>query len=468
MTDRVLTAAAVDLGASHGRVVLGSIGPDRLDTMVVHDFVNQPRQHRGHLRWDLDALLDGTIEGLAACDGLESIGVDSWAVDYGLLDADGRLLRDPVSYRDGRTDGVMDRLRSELGDKRIYDVTGLQFLPFNTLYQLASEQPDALDRADTLLLIPDLVVHRLTGAVGAERTNASTTQFYDATAGTWANDLLDAAGLPKGLLPDIHDPGTSRGRLLRLVRDRIGDNGSAEVRAIGSHDTASAVAAVPAEGADFAYISCGTWSLVGVELREPVISEDGRVANFTNEVGVNGTIRYLRNVMGLWPLQECLREWPGAELGVLLNEAAALPRRAVIDAEDADLIPPGGMPDRIRDICRRSDQPVPESRGEIVRCILDSLAVGHAKAVDDAERLSGQPVDVVHMVGGGSRNELLAQLTAEAAGRPVIAGPAEATALGNLVVQAWSAGVIASIADARALIARTQPLRRYTPRPQPR
>lgn len=466
MSDQVLTAAAVDLGASHGRVVRGTIGPDQLETAVVHEFVNQPRQHAGHLRWNVDALLAGTVDGLRQAGAVESIGIDSWAVDYGLLDADGQLLGDPVSYRDARTDGVMDRLRAELGDKRVYDVTGLQFLPFNTLYQLAAEPPELLTRASTLLLIPDLIVHRLTGVLGAERTNASTTQFYDVNTGTWANELLDAVGVPAGLLPDIHDPGRSHGRLRDRIRDHIGDEGGAVARAVGSHDTASAVVAVPARNPNFAYISCGTWSLVGVELPAPVISEDGRAANFTNEVGVDGTIRYLRNVMGMWPLQECLREWPDAELSSLLDEAARLPLRAVIDAEDPALIPPGGMAERIRGICRRAGQPIPDTRAEVVRCVLDSLAAGHAKAIENAGRLSGQPIEVVHMVGGGSRNDLLAQLTADATGRTVIAGPAEATALGNLITQAWSAGVLSSIEEARALIARTQPLTRFTPQPR--
>jgi rhamnulokinase len=464
-------AAAVDLGASSGRVVLGRVGADRLDAEVVHRFGNEPRRD-ATLRWDIDALLDGALDGLAAAlaaDGsLESVGVDSWAVDYGLLDADGRLLGAPVHYRDSRTDGIMDAVRSRIGDQRMYGITGLQFLPFNTVYQLLAEDHAQLRQAATLLMVPDLLTHALTGAVGAERTNASTTQMYDVSLGTWATELLDELDLPARILPDIHEPGTERGYLLPRVRERVGDPGRIQVRAAASHDTASAVAAVPATGENFAYISCGTWSLVGVELDRPVLSAESAAANFTNEVGVDGTIRYLRNVMGLWPLQECLREWePGdrVNLGGLLDAAGREPPlRSVIDPESAELLPPGDMVARIQKLCAQAGQPVPETKASVTRCILDSLAIGHARTVRDAMRLSGHRADVVHLVGGGAQNRLLAQLTADATGLPVLTGPVEATALGNLVVQARAAGVIGSRADARALIAATQPVERYEPR----
>ncbi|NDL58127.1 rhamnulokinase [Phytoactinopolyspora mesophila] len=474
MSDETFSAAAVDLGASSGRVVLGRIGPERLEADVVHRFANKPYRDDERLCWNLGELFDGIVNGLAraraADQGLESVAVDSWAVDYGLLDADGSLLGAPVHYRDSRTDGIMDTIRQRLGDEHLYAITGLQFLPFNTLYQLLAEGPERLERAATILLMPDLLTHALTGAVGAERTNASTTQLYDVSRGEWAAELATDLGIPRRILPDIHDPGDPRGRLLPELRERVGDDGRIMVRAAGSHDTASAVAAVPALGERFAYISCGTWSLVGVELDAPVLSLESAAANFTNEVGVDGTIRYLRNVIGLWPLQECVREWAvdggsaSAEFAELLEAANREPAlRSVFDPDSAELLSPGDMPERIRKLCADAGLPVPETRAAVVRCILDSLAIGHARAVRDASRLSGRAVDVVHLVGGGSQNRLLAQLTAEATGLPVLAGPTEATALGNLLVQARAAGVLGSQAEARALVAATQRIERFEP-----
>lgn len=471
-----LHAAAIDLGASSGRVALGRVGPDVLDVCVVHRFANTPVRAYGHLRWDLPALWDGVVTGLreavraATAEGgqLTSAGIDSWAVDYGLLDAEGRLLAHPVHYRDDRTDGVMERVREQLGDQHLYDVTGLQFLPFNTLYQLASEDPAQLARARTLLLVPDLLAHRLTGTVGAERSNASTTQLYDVRRHAWATDLAREVGLDPAILPPLHDPGSASGGLLAPLRDAVGDGGALRVVSVASHDTASAVAAVPTTDDRFAYISCGTWSLVGVELERPVLSRASLAANFTNEVGVDGTIRYLRNVTGLWPLQECLRHWSaageGADLEGLLAAAAVEPAgRHTVDLDAADLLAPGDMPARVAATCAAQGRPEPRTPAATVRCVLDSLAVGHARAVADAVALSGREVDTVHLVGGGSRNALLAQLTANACGLPVVAGPVEATAIGSLLVQARAAGVLADRWSARALVAATQPTAVHNP-----
>lgn len=362
MTDGFV-AAAVDLGASSGRIVLGQVSSDRLDTEVIHRFPNEPVIRAGRLAWDVDALFTGVVEGLAkavaAAKGIDSVGVDTWAVDYGLLDTDGRLLDPPAHYRDDRTAGVMERVRERLGDQRLYSATGLQFLPFNTLYQLLAEDRSRLEAAARLVMMPDLIVHHLTGAVGAERTNASTTQFYDVARGRWARELLTELGLPCGMLPEIHDPGADRGFLRPEIADRVVDGGRLRVRAVASHDTASAVAAVPALTDKFGYVSCGTWSLVGVELSAPVLSSESRAANFTNEVGVDGTIRYLRNVMGLWPLQECLRHWADdgspVALDQLLAAAADEPAMArVFDPEAPELLPPGDMPARIRTLCERA------------------------------------------------------------------------------------------------------------------
>lgn len=467
-----LTAAAVDLGAASGRVLVGRIGPDRLDTQVVHRFPNEPITVDGRLAWNVDALWQGILDGLVAAvasdSKLASIGVDTWGVDYGLLDESGKLLEPPTHYRDARTDGVMDRLRGQFGDQRLYETTGLQFMAINTINQLAAERAEVLDRARTLLLVPDLFAYWLTGSVGAERTHASTTQLYDVTSGGWSDWIIEELGLPRKVFPEIREPGAVLGSLLPAVRNAL-SGADPQVTAVASHDTASAVAAVPAEGERFAYISCGTWSLVGVELPAPVLTAASMAANFTNEVGIDGTIRYLRNVVGLWLLQECLRDWAEAgepvELADILAAAAAEPaRRSVVDAESEEFLAPDGMPERIRAACRRADQPIPETKPALVRCILDSLAVAHARNVRAAQRLSGHSVEVVHVVGGGARNQVLCQLTADACGLPVVAGPVEATALGNLLVQAGASGAIADRADARALVRRTEELHRFEPR----
>ncbi|GAA3431205.1 rhamnulokinase [Kutzneria kofuensis] len=431
--------AAVDLGASSGRVMLGRVEADRLSLREVSRFSYRPAVRDGALRWDAAFLRRSVEEGLRGLD-VRSIGIDSWAVDYGLLDASGELLADPVCYRDSRTDGVVEQVLSKVPAAELYDVTGIQILPINTLFQLVADP--LAQQASHLLLIPDLVAYWLTGEIGAEHTNASTTQLLDVRTGQWATGLMSRLGIPSALFPPIRRPGSSLGR---------------NVVSVGSHDTASAVYAVPARTDRFGYISCGTWSLVGVELDRPVLSTESLAANFTNEAGVGGTVRYLRNVMGLWLLEESLRVW---DLGRddLLKTAAGLPRRAVIDPNAPEFLPPGDMPARIVDACRRTGQPVPADPPEIVRCILDSLAQAYRDTLLDAQRLSGKEIDVVHIVGGGSQNELLCQLTADACRLPVLAGPVEATALGNLLVQA-------GIPDPRQLVAATQEVRRYDPSP---
>ncbi|TDC90166.1 rhamnulokinase family protein [Actinomadura sp. 7K507] len=455
------TFAAVDLGASSGRVMTGRVGPGTLELDEVRRFANRPVRVNGTLHWDILGLYGNVLDGLRSTpSGVASVGIDSWAVDYGLLDADGRLLANPVHYRDSRTDGVMDRVRAELGDDLLYQASGLQFLPFNTIYQLAA---DDLSRAGTLLLIPDLLAYWLTGEIGAERTNASTTGLLDVREGTWSRDLLARLDLPEKILPPLRNPGEVLGPLRGDVAAETGHPGL-RVAAVGSHDTASAVAAVPATTERFAYISCGTWSLVGVELDAPVLTEASREANFTNEGGVDGTVRYLRNVMGLWLLQESLRTWGDPGLPALLAEAGRVPGlRRLVDPDDPEFLPPGDMPARIAAHCRRRGFPEPATRAETVRCILDSLALAHRATLREASRLSGREIDVIHLVGGGSRNDLLCRLTADAAGLPVVAGPVEATALGNVLTQARAHGVIGGLAESRALVAGTQPLRRYEP-----
>ncbi|SDU19446.1 rhamnulokinase [Jiangella alkaliphila] len=468
------TAAAVDLGASSGRVMLARVGRDRLDITEVHRFGNVPVRLPGGLHWDVLRLyrdvLDGLGQAARACvDGevLGSIGIDSWAVDYGLLDDTGALLGNPHHYRDGRTSGAAAAVHAKIGERGLYDITGLQYLPFNTIYQLAVD-PAAATAAHALL-VPDLLTYWLTGSLGTEATNASTTGLLDVRSGDWAAPLFDALGLPPGLFPPLRRPGDVVGPLLPEVLDDTGLAPSAVVTAVGSHDTASAVVGVPAADERFAYISCGTWSLVGVELDAPVLTPAGRAANFTNEGGVDGTVRYLRNVMGLWLLSESIATWnrtgPPADLPALLAAAADVPAGGpVFDPDDPVFLPPGDQPARIADALRRAGERVPSSRAELVRCILDSLAAAYARTVREASGLSGCPVDVVHLVGGGARNELLCRLTADACELPVLAGPVEATALGNVLVQARAHGAVAGDRWAlRELLRSTQPTTRYEP-----
>lgn len=466
MSGRVKTYAAVDLGASSGRVMTGRVSPDSLELTEAHRFPNRPVRTPEGLRWDILALYAGVLDGLRAAGQADSVGIDSWAVDYGLLDADGALLGNPVHYRDGRTDGVAEKVWTTVPAAELYAATGVQYAPFNTLYQLAAAAGTAqFAQAARVLLVPDLLTYWLTGEQGTELTNASTTQLIDPRTRTWASGLAERLGIDLGLFAPLRQPGDPAGLLRPEVLEETGLRGPVPVTAVGSHDTASAVAAVPAAGERFAYICTGTWSLAGLELDAPVLTEESRAANFTNELGLDGTVRYLRNIMGLWLLQECQRAWGERDLGALLREAAAAPAlRSVVDAGDAAFLAPGRMPERITAACRDSGQPVPGTPGEITRCILDSLALAHRRAVQDAQRLAGHPVDVVHVVGGGTRNALLCQLTADACGLPVVAGPTEAAALGNVLVQARAHGLVGDLTGMRRLLVRTQPLTRYEPR----
>jgi rhamnulokinase len=369
----------------------------------------------------------------------------------------------------------MDKVLADIPAAELYAITGLQMLPFNTLYQLvAAGRTAQLSAARRLLMIPDLLAYWLTGTERSEITNASTTQLLDVTGRRWSTGLITRTGLDPALFATLCEPGERIGDLRPSTLDVTGLTGPVPVTAVGSHDTASAVAGVPADGERFAYISSGTWSLVGVELDHPVLTDDSRRANFTNELGVDGTVRYLRNVMGLWLLQESLRTWQGTgravDLATLLREAAAAPPfAAVVDPDDPVFLPPGDMPARIAGACERLGQPPPTGPARVARCILDSLALAYRRTVVQAQRLSGRHVDVVHIVGGGARNELLCQLTADACGLPVIAGPVEATALGNALIQARALGAVGgSLADLRGLLRETQPLRRYQPRPDER
>jgi rhamnulokinase len=470
-----LSVAAADLGASSGRVMAGRVGTDRLDLQEVHRFANGPVRIGPTLHWDVLGLYREVLHGLSVAareHDLAGIGIDSWAVDYGLLDSSGALLGNPVHYRDNRTAGVAERVLNTVTADELYAITGLQQLPFNTIYQLVSALGTAqLQVADQLLLIPDLLGYWLTGHVGAEATNASTTQLYDVRSRTWATHLAERVGIPTRLLPPLREAGDLAGDLLPDVVADLGLSATIPVVAVGSHDTASSVVAVPAApGGRFAYISSGTWSLVGVELDSPVLTAAAQQANFTNEGGVDGRIRFLRNVMGLWILQECLRSWAteGAapDLSELLRQAAHAPAFvSLIDPDAPEFLAPGAMPQRLAHAFRAAGQPTPTGRTEMVRAILESLALAYRRTVRAAQELSGREVEVVHIVGGGSRNELLCQLTADACGLPVLAGPVEASALGNVLVQARTLGARLPDLDAmRTLVAATHEVRRYEPR----
>ena len=471
-----LTLAAVDLGASSGRVMAARVGPDRLDLTEVHRFANRPVRTRGTLHWDVLRLYAGVLDGLRAA-GREAgrvngVGIDSWAVDYGLLDADGALLGNPVHYRDARHSTAVSAVHAVVPPDELYRVTGLQHLPFNTVFQLAAARGTAqLAAARTALLVPDLLAYWLTGAVGAEVTNASTTGLLDATTRGWGGELVDRLGLDLGLLPPLHQPGERLGELTADVLAETGLTGPVPVTAVGSHDTASAVVGVPATTDRFAYVSCGTWSLVGVELEKPVLTEASRAAGFTNELGVDGTVRYLHNVMGLWLLQESQRTWAAsglpADLTDLLAAAARVPAfTALVDPDDPRFLPPGDVPARIAEVCRETGQAPPRDPAGMVRCILDSLALAYRRTVRWAAELSGREVEVVHLVGGGARNTLLCQLTADACGLPVLAGPVEAAALGNVLVQARGLGVLSGgLPELRALLRQTQDAQLYLPAP---
>ena len=468
--------AAIDLGASSGRVMVGRVGPRTLELHEVHRFPNDPVALPDGLHWDMLGLYREIVGGLRSAGReagpLRGVAVDSWGVDYGLLDGAGSLIGAPFHYRDRRTEAAVPAVHAVVPFDRLYARTGTQFQPFNTVYQLTAEGgTPRFEAARTMLMIPDLIGFWLTGTLAAEETNGSTTGLFDIGGRAWATDLLDELGLPRGIFPPTGRPGAMVGDLRPAVAAEAGLTKPPSLTHVGSHDTASAVVGVPADGDGFAYIACGTWALVGVELERPILTEASRAANFTNEGGVDGRIRYLRNVMGLWLLQESLRTWEHAgepsDLTGLLAAAAELPSGGPqIDVDDPVFMPPGDMPARIAKACRQSNQTLPAGRSSLVRCIVDSLAAAFARAVDDAERLSARPIEVVHIVGGGSRNSLLCQLTADACGRPVVAGPVEATALGNVLVQARAHRLIdGDLETLRSLVRTTSDLRRFEPRP---
>ena len=467
---------AIDLGAGSGRALVGGIGAAGLHLSEVHRFHYAPRRVGGRLRWDAEGLVEGLRASLRhACDAargagapLASIGVDSWGVDYALVDAAGRLVEEPVCYRDERTNGAMDQVFAIVPRREIFEHTGIQFHPFNTLYQLwAHARAGVPERAAHLLLIPDFCHHLLCGSLMSERTNASTTQLLEVRTGRWDDELFGRLGLPRRLMPEIVAAGTVIGRLRPELRPELGI-GEMTVVAPGTHDTASAVAGTPiAPG--WAYVSSGTWSLVGVERDEPLLSDAAAGAALTNEAGVFGSVRLLTNVMGLWLLESCRREWEAEgrpqDLEPLLAGVARIEGPAgVVDPDDRRFFAPVSMVHELRSALKDTGQQDSGDPVLLTKVILDSLALRYAAVVSTIERLTGQPIPGIHIVGGGSLNAYLNQATADASGRPVLAGPVEATAIGNLLVQAMAAGSVGSIGEGRRLVAASFKPARFEPR----
>ena len=473
MTDARLRIAAVDLGAETGRVLVGGFDGTRLTIDEAHRFPNVPVSLGGTLYWDFLRLFGDVVQGLrraGAAGPVDSVGVDTWGVDFGLLDARGNLVANPVHYRDPRTDGIEEGALAVVPRSEIYGVTGIQFMRINTLYQLmalARADDPSLRAAQRLLLVPDLFGYFLSGAAVGEYTNASTTQCLDARSRDWARPMLQRLAIPTDLLPEIVDAGTVLGGLRPEFADAPGLAGT-RVIAPATHDTASAVVGTPLLTPDAAFLSSGTWSLIGVEIAAPVLSERALAANLTNEGGAAGTIRLLKNVAGLWLLQESRRAiWPRGDApsyDALAGLAEAAPAfTAFIDPDDDRFSRPGDLPSRIRAYCAETGQVVPTETGTLVRVILESLALRYAEAIDQIASASGRAIGRLHVVGGGANNRLLCHLTACATGLPVTAGPVEATAAGNLAVQAIVAGELASISEARQLVAQSFRLTHYEP-----
>ena len=466
--------AAIDLGASSVRVMAGRLVDEKLVVEEVVRLANRPAWLTGGLHWDLVAIYQGLLEGVAhlarqAPGEVVSVGIDGWGNDYGLLDADGRLMGPPFHYRDQRTRGRVEQADRLVGLLRIYEATGTQVMAFNTLYQLlAARESAAYQAAAQLLLVPDLIAYLLTGERRLERTNASTTQLVDVRTGCLVDWMLELLGIRRDLFPAPIEPGEPLGEVLPDVAQGIGLRARPLVTAVASHDTASAVLAAPAHGESFAYVISGTWSLVGLELEAPVINEDSLHSNFSNELGVEGTVRFLRNTMGHWMFQECARTWDLAGRRVDLQELFAAaercsPFRSLVDTGIAEFAEPGDMPTRVRATCSRTGQPVPESDPELVRCILDSMALAIAEAVSEAGRLAGLEPDVVHVLGGGAANGLLLSLVAAATGLEVLAGPVEGSSVGNILVQLQVAGHFQGRAALRDVVRRSFPLARVMP-----
>lgn len=446
---------AIDLGAGSGRAIVGTVADGRLMLDEVWRFANEPAMADGVLRWNFDALMENVRRGIElAGDGLRGVGVDTWGVDFGLLDKNGRLVAPPACYRDARTQGMLIVADNLVSRGEMYAATGIQQMEINTLYQLLSMPADELTRARKLLFTPDLINYMLTGVAVNEYTIASTSQLLDARSHRWATGLIERLGIPPTLFGNIVQPGTVIGTL----------PSGGKVFAVGSHDTASAIAAIPAAGDDWAFLSSGTWSLMGVTVAGPVLTERARFDDFTNEGGVDGKILFMRNITGLWLLQRLMAEWNTTDyVGLLAECEECEPFRSLVDGDDAAFINPASMTSAICGYCERTGQPEPRTRGEFVRCVLESLALKYRTVAEQITQHTSRALRRLHIVGGGSRNRLLNQWTADAMGVEVVVGIAEGTAIGNIMQQAIADGTVRDWAHAHEIIRASFPPESYMP-----
>ncbi|OQA01636.1 MAG: Rhamnulokinase [Planctomycetes bacterium ADurb.Bin401] len=477
MKDNFSQYIAVDLGAESGRVMLGSVSDNNIELAEIHRFSNGPVQQNDSLRWDFEKLFSEIKTGIAAATKtakgkISGIAVDSWGVDFGLIGDDGSLLENPYHYRDARTNGIMEKVFDTFPKREVYENTGIQFMQLNTIFQLfaaKSQNPDILKKTKKLIFMADLVSYFLCGNSFAEYTLASTSQLMNMKTGKWSKEIFENLSLPIEIMPQVVIPGSKVGLLKPEICKEFNCD-PIDVFAVGSHDTASAVAAVPASGNNWAYLSSGTWSLIGIETKQAIINDDSFAGAFTNEGGVENTIRFLKNIMGLWLLQECRRDWEkqGCKLDYtqITNMAkAAKPFAAKIDCNNPDFLAPGQMPERINQHLKNSGQQPITDKGQMTRAILESLAAKYRDEMQTLEKITGKKIDTLHIVGGGSKNDLLNQFAADATGKTVITGPVEATAIGNILMQAVAKGQIKNIADARQIVRQSFECRNFTPAP---
>lgn len=464
---------AFDFGASSGRAMLGSFQNGKIEFREIHRFENNPVTLNGTLYWDFPYLFQQIKVGITQAKqegGFDSIAIDTWGVDFGLIDRHGDLLQNPVHYRDLRTDRMMEEVFAVVPREEVYRQTGIQFMRINSLYQLmylAKERPELLKRTEKILFMPDLFSYFLTGKISAEYTMASTTQLMNPNTGDWCYEMLEKLGIPTRILPELHDAGTIYGELSDAICEEL-DVPKVPVISVAAHDTASAVAAIPTKEKDFIYISCGTWSLFGTELEKPCINEKTLHYNLTNEGGINRTTRLLKNTMGLWLIQESRRQWrrEGFDVSYHDLEVAALaaePFRSFIDPNAPEFEMPGNLPNRVREFCKRTGQPVPENRGEVMRCIYESLALKHRSSLEMVEDITDRNYETIHVIGGGVKDGFLCQITANACNKKVVAGPMEATVTGNIAVQLMTLGEFENLSQVRQAVAASSNTKTYLP-----
>ena len=464
---------AFDFGASSGRAIIGSFDGEKITLKEVHRFTNDPVDLGGTLYWDVLRLFYEIKQGIVKAKiagGFDSIGIDTWGVDFGLIDKNGRLLENPVHYRDKRTSGLVEESFKSVPRQKMYDITGIQFMELNTLFQLISlkkQRPEMLERADKMLFMPDLFAYFLTGKMCSEYSIASTSQLIDINTRSWSKELLDAFGIKESLFAPLTEPGTQLGNLSKEICEECGVE-SVPVISVCGHDTQSAITAVPCESGDFAFLSSGTWSLFGTELQKPIVNETSLKINITNEGGFGGTTGFLKNIIGLWLIQESRRQWQreGKDYSYADLEKLALseePFKCFIDPDAPEFVPQGNIPERVREFCRKTGQYVPESVGEIMRCIYESLAMKYRMTFEKLCECTGKDYPVIHVIGGGTKDGLLCRMTASSCGKTVKAGPIEATVIGNVAVQLMSDGTIGSISEARKAVAASESLKTYEP-----